>query len=139
MSLTRLIRNLNKIAKTDVIERAVATNMLAVTADRIFNQGKAADGSQIGTYSEGYMKQRAKNNYPSSSTVILQATRQMANDWSVISTGKSLGLGFKNSINADKSEWVEGTYNKKIFSHTDQEKEQINNIIQRELNKLLGG
>ena len=90
---------MNRIAKTDQVERFVATNMLAVTADRIFTQGKDASNNDIGTYSIGYMKQRARMNYPPSNKVILQATRQMTNDWSVISAGNVLGLGFKNSAN----------------------------------------
>jgi hypothetical protein len=113
--------------------------MQAVTADRIFTQGKAADGSSIGTYSEGYLKTRRKAGYPNSSKVILQATRQMDNDWSVISAGNSVGLGFKNSFNADKSEWVEETYNKSIFDHTEAELTLLESLIDKEINKVLNG
>lgn len=138
MSLKKLVKKMNVLAKTDALERSVATSMLAVTADRIFTQGKAADGSTE-TYSKGYMKQRRKDGYPNSTKVIFQATRQMANDFSVISTGKNLGLGFKNSANADKSFWVEDTYDKAVFSHTKDEIETLNKLFTKELKKFLNG
>ena len=130
---------MNALAKTDRLERSIATTMQATTAKRIFEDGKDANNQDIGTYSESYVKQRVKSGYPNSKKVILQATRQMANDWSVIATNEGYGLGFKNNANADKSEWVESTYEKEIFKHTDQELKLIDRIIQRELNKILGG
>lgn len=132
-----LIVKMNALAKTNKFEVSVATSMLAVTADRIFTQGLDANNSQIGTYSKGYLKTRIKDNYPSSTKVILQATRQMVNDWSVISSGSSLGLGFKNQTNADKSEWVEATYDKSIFKHTKNELGTLNKLIDKEIKKLL--
>ena len=137
MSMKSLILKMNALAKTNKLELSVATSMLAVTADRIFAQGKAADNAQIGTYSKGYLKTRVKNNYPSSTKVILQATRQMANDWSVISSGNALGLGFKNQTNADKSEWVESTYDKKIFEHTKDELNTLDKLLDKEIKKVL--
>ena len=128
---------MNALAKTNKMELSIATSMLAVTADRIFAQGKDASSAQIGTYSKGYLKTRIKDNYPSSTKVILQATRQMANDWSVISTGNSLGLGFKNQTNADKSGWVEETYDKKIFEHTKDEINTIDKLIDKEIKNAL--
>lgn len=139
MSLKGLVKKMNRIAKTNEVEVFVATSMLAVTADRIFTQGKDASNSPIGTYSPEYMKQRKRMNYPPSNKVILQATRQMANDWSVISAGKSLGLGFKNSANADKSEHVESTYKKDIFKHTKEERRQIDLLVGKKIKQLLNG
>jgi hypothetical protein len=139
MSLKGLLKKMNRIAKTNQVEVFVATSMLATTADRIFTQGKDASNSAIGEYSDGYMKQRKRMNYPSTNKVILQATRQMANDWSVISTGKSLGLGFKNSENANKSEYVESTYKKDIFKHTDQELQEVDLLIGKKIKQLLNG
>ena len=139
MSLKKLIARMNILQKTNRMEVAVATSMVAITADRIFNEGRAADNTQIGDYSEAYMKQRKKMNYPNSTKVILQATRQMVNDFSVISTGDSLGLGFKNSVNFDKSLAVEMTYGVDIFKHTDEESEQLNQLLDQEVKKILNG
>ena len=130
---------MNALAKTNKMEVSIATSMLAITADRIFAQGKAADGKAIGKYSKGYLKTRIKDNYPPSTKVILQATRQMANDWSVISNGKALGLGFKNSANADKSEWVEITYERSIFYHTKSELNTLDKLLEKEIKLILHG
>ena len=139
MSLKSLIVKMNALAKTNRLEASVATTMLAITADRIFDQGKTSTGEQIGDYSEGYLKTRVKDNYPSSSKVILQATRQMVNDWSVIDNNDSLGLGFKNQFNADKSGWVEITYEKSIFAHTKDELNTLQKVLDKEIKKVLNG
>lgn len=110
------------------MELRIATNMLAITAERIFEKGQDANGASLGDYSDSYMRIRKKTSWGSSTKIILQGvdrdpkgtrrnpnkrgttkyfpTGQMAMDFSVINTGDSLGLGFKNSFNADKSEWV---------------------------------
>lgn len=130
---------MNVLAKTDKMETSVATSMLVVTADRIFAQGKDADNNQIGTYSAGYLKTRIRKNYPPSTKVILQAERQMVNDWSVINTQEALGLGFKNQFNADKSGFVEETYGKPIFKHTKDELNILQKLLDKEIKKALNG
>ena len=121
------------------MEKAVAVAMLQKTSERIFTEGKAANDASIGRYSTGYIKTRKKKGYSNSSKVILQAERQMVNDWGVISNGKVLGLGFKNQHNADKSGWVEETYNKAIFSHTANELALIDQLLNEGVNKILNG
>ena len=139
MSLKTLIKRMNVLQKTNKMERAVATSMLTITNERIFDKGKDASNSSLGNYSLGYLKQRVKDNYPNSRKVILQSTRQMVNDFSVISTGQTLGLGFKNQFNADKSGWVEETYNTKIFEHTPQELKSLSSLMEKEVKKILNG
>ncbi|MFY0654987.1 MAG: hypothetical protein JXQ96_23350 [Cyclobacteriaceae bacterium] len=139
MSIKKLVKRMNVLTKTNLLERSIATSMIVATADRIFNQGKDANNTGIGTYSSEYLKQRRKDGYPNSTKVILQATRQMVNDWSVINIGKQLGLGFKNAVNADKSEWVEATYKKDIFKHTENEKQAINKLVDKEVKKIING
>jgi hypothetical protein len=112
--------------------------MLAVTAHRIFTKGEAADGSTE-NYSKGYLKQRIKKGYPNSTKVIYQATRQMSNGWSVIPVSGGVGLGFKNSENANKSGWVEDTYEKPIFKHTKDELKTLDNLLNKEVKKILNG
>ena len=144
---------MNALAKTNKLEVSVVTTMQTVTADRIFTQGKEANGSDIGEYSKGYLKTRQKDNYPSSKKVILQATRQMANDWHVILQKDKLGLGFLNSSgqgegilrtknvknpgNLEKSYLVENTYNKDIFKHTDDELKKLDELLDKEIKKAL--
>lgn len=93
---------------------------------RIHDQGKAADRSQIGTYSEEYLKQRQKKGLGSSKKVILEFTGQMRRDFVPIKKGqKIIGSGFTNNANFDKSQWVENTYKKKIYALTKQENELL--------------
>ena len=130
---------MNALQKTQKVELAVANSMIVVTADRIFDKGKDADDESIGSYSKGYLRTRVKNNYPSSKKVILQATRQMVNDFSIIHNGKTVGIGFKNSANSDKSEWVENTYDKDIFKHTNNELKLVNKLFQEETHRIING
>jgi len=152
---------MNVLQKTNKMERAVATSMLTITNERIFDKGKDASNSSLGNYSDGYMSQRKKANYPSNTKIILQglertpkgtrqnpnkrgtttykATGEMENDFSVISTGQTLGLGFKNQFNADKSGWVEETYDTKIFEHTPQELKSLSSLMEKEVKKILNG
>lgn len=162
MSLKSLIKKMNALAKTSRMELSVATTMLGNTADRIFHQGKAADGNIIGKYTIGYAKQRAKVGLSISRKIILQgfmatnpgtkANRNapgttnyttnythMVNDWSVINTSEQLGLGFKNEFNANKSEWVEETYGKPIFEHTKDELTLLGKLLDKEIKKVLNG
>jgi hypothetical protein len=127
------------LAKTNRPELAMVTSMLGTITARIFEQGLDAKGSSIGTYTPAYIKQRQKQNYPNSSKVILQATKQMLSDWSVINTGKKLGLGFKNSFNAEKSEWVEATYKTEIFSSTKDESSLAVKLFDEQVTKIING
>jgi hypothetical protein len=161
MSLERLLRQMTILAKTNRAELAMVNDMLVITTDRIFTNGLDANGSSIGTYSDGYMKLRKKVNYGGSTKVILQgldgkpkgsrsnpvkrgtvnyqSTGQMFQDFSVINKGKKLGLGFKNSFNAEKSEWVEATYKKSIFKSTKDEASRAVEIFEANVIKILNG
>ena len=104
--------------------RAVSLSMLPVVHDRIHVEGKAADGSGIGTYSKSYLKYtRPKHSRSNDQKVILSLTRQMENDFSVVATSGKYGLGFKNDLNFDKATWAEQTYGKKIYALTNSERE----------------
>jgi len=118
----RLIREQDKLLRT------VAVTMQAVTSERIFNQGKDMNNAQIGSYSDSYIKQRVKKGLGSNRKVVVTFTGQLQNDWSVVQDGSVVGLGFKNSVNADKAKFVEETYNKIIFEHTIQETKQVNEL-----------
>ena len=135
--LKPLIAKLNILIKTDKAEKRVITSMLTAIKFRIFTDGKDATGSQIGKYSDGYMKQRQKKNYTSSNKVILQATKSMIGDWSIVSEGNKIGLGFKNSENTKKSFWVEETYSKEIFDQTKDEDDKLALLWDEEVRRIL--
>lgn len=71
-ALGELSDRLNSFDK-DELCRQIAVNILPEMRDRVHVQGKAADGSQIGTYSKGYMKVRT-GNYPE--TVITRGSNK---------------------------------------------------------------
>lgn len=133
------INQLNELINTDKVERRVFLSVHAAISDRVFTKGKAANGSDIGQYSDGYVKRRVKNNWGSSRKVILQFSGQMKNDFSIIREGGEYGSGFKNNKNGDKSRWVEETYKKEIFSPTKQEEQLANELYGSELKRVLRG
>jgi hypothetical protein len=63
----------------------------------------------------------------------------MVNDWSVVNTGDAIGLGFKNQTNADKSAWVEITYERSIFDHTKDELGVLQKVIDKTIKEVLNG
>lgn len=114
---------LNDILKNkEEIMLPVVQNVAGEMKVRIHTDGKDANGSQIGTYSKGYMKYgRPKFNRTSDTKVIASLTRAMENDFKVISTSKGYGIGFSNIDNYAKTFFVEATYKKKIWELTHQE------------------
>lgn len=87
----------------DKLLRTLATTAGAEMKFRIHIEGLKSDGTQIGTYSNSYLKIRqSRNNRTSDPKVILSATRQMENDFFIkgqepIKTSNGYGLGFKNN------------------------------------------
>jgi hypothetical protein len=134
---------LNKIAvlkNPQQFLRPVAIDALALMTERIHEEGKAADGSPIGTYSNNYLKLRQgkyKRNGDTKITVSL--TRQLENTWSVIATTNGWGIGFTNVTNAQKLKWVEEQKSKKIGALTTKEKEyaitKLEKVIKEALSK----
>lgn len=182
-----LASKFSAMTQPDGLLREIATSMHPIFRDRIHVDGLAADGSQIGIYSEGYMavrtgiyknsekntkgknKGKVKNagrftkgnslrayddndgnvsiigaerpryNRNGDKKVILSLTRQMESDLSVQPTEKGYGLGYNNSVNADKAKWAEERYKKKIFALMDSEKEQVIEIANAYTDRILNG
>ena len=63
----------------------------------------------------------------------------MRNDFSVVEDGKKIGLGFKQDVNGDKSYWVEETYKKDIFSHTEDELEKLEEVYGKIIERHISG
>ena len=104
---------------------------------RIHDQGRAANNSQIGTYSEGYLKTRRKKGLGGSRKVILELTGQMRRDFVPIKQGRYIiGSGFNNRLNLQKSKWVERTYRKVIYALTRKESNLLTELLQNKADKL---
>ena len=120
------------------IERRVFLTLHQQITKRIFDDGKDSNNQKIGSYSKGYIERRKKKGLGGSKKVNLQFTGQMKNDFLLIEQNGKFGSGFTNSRNADKSEWVESTYNKDIFSPTTQEEKLAQELFEDEINRIIG-
>ena len=105
--------------QAESLVREIAVSMYTETFRRIHNDGKKADGSPIGTYSNSYLEWRRNNGYPSSPAVKLFLTGQMQQDYKVVPLSKTeYGLGYDNKFNADKADWAEnGTTSASVKAH----------------------
>ncbi len=125
----------------DKLLRTLAVNAAVLTKNRIHKDGEKADGTQIGEYSNSYMKIRAKNNRDKSRKVILSLTRQMESDYAPtaeqapIKTSTGWGLGFKNPLNANKAKWMEEKYGD-IYQLQEDEKQALRKIADKFINDL---
>ena len=136
----------------------IASSLKAKVKHRVHVEGKASDGSQIGTYSESYMKVRT-NNFKSKAIVrgknkgnprtvykrgadtkiILSLTRQMEKDFDAtkpIPITNGYGIGYSNSHNYEKARWNEERYGKQIFAPSDSEKALAKEIVSNYVAKI---
>lgn len=138
--LTSMGQEFETIFNKEYLLRPVAIETIPNMTDRIHQRGEASDGSQIGTYSNPYLRYRVKHAKRSADTkVIVSLTRQLENDWSVLETPNGYGIGFTNSFNADKLRWVEEVKGKVISeltaSELDYVETRINELISDAFNK----
>lgn len=135
----RIKEQIQQIADPEYLLRPVALEQIRLMATRIHEDGTASDGGPIGTYSKGYLKLRqSKFNRTSDPKTIISLTRQLENDYSVVRTPLGYGVGFNNTFNYKKADWVEHIKKKKIFNPTQDEVNAaidfINELTDRALN-----
>lgn len=153
-----LLKGFNKIVeaiRSDKPKRIAATTVLALQKDRIFNKGKAADDSQIGTYSTNPIsiaknkqarqtgKTFFKGGYSEYKSAVgknpgyvnLRNTDQMMADFGVM-VGEDVSIGFQNEFNADKAGWQSEKYQKDIFHQSDKEIDTFIAVLVDEQNKM---
>lgn len=119
----QLKRKLDILRDREYLLRPVAIELIPEITQRIHQEGRASDGTQIGTYSNSYLKERERKNRGSDTKVIVSLTRQLENDWAVIPTDKGYGIGFNNILNVQKLRWVEEN-KKKIISRLSEKERQ---------------
>ena len=107
------------------------------------NKGKAKNAGTFtkvkveNIFLKGDFGNRPNYNRGTDTKVIISLTRQLENDWAVVATSKGYGVGFNNSHNFDKSQWVEATYKKKIFAMTSSERQMVTDGISDLVKKAL--
>lgn len=152
-----LINDLNRMINMDRVMIAAVNSAFVAQKKRIFEQGKASNESKIGVYSTKPIsisrKNQARNTgktsfkggyrqYKSligkgSGFVNLRNKDQMMMDLGTTVVAKNqYGIGFNNTFNADKMEWMEKKYKKDISSTTDKEDNIVLKVIEFELSKI---
>lgn len=155
--LGNFINKLNKAIRSEKNLRTAISTVLAVHKPRIFEQGEDVNGSKIGTYSTKAISISRKNQarqtgktyfsggyaqYKSSigknpGYVILRNTDQMMNDYGIVRSGSSFGIGFQNRENYNKSVWMQEKYDTEIFGHSDKEIDIIADVLVDQIIKQL--
>lgn len=135
-SLQKKVDNALSPKAIDALMRELAVTTAATMRERIHEEGKAANGANIGIYSKEYMKVRKKNNRTGDKKVILSLTRQMESDFTLgvnnsepTKLPNGYGVGWKNQLNADKAGYLEIKYKKKIFAMTNKERADAARIV----------
>lgn len=84
-----------------------------------------------GVYTKGFKKGEKRPNYHRGSDrkVIASLTAEMENNFAVKEVDNvTFGLGYLNELSYNKSQWVEATYKKDIFSLTQEELDKVTEL-----------
>lgn len=138
----RITEKLTAILNPEVLLRPIAFDLASEMTIRIHDEGKSSGGDLIkeGGYSEPYLKIRqSKYNRTADKKVILSLTRQLEDDWAVIATKRGYAIGWKNSFNYQKAEWMTSLFNKPIFSLSASEKSYASRRFQELFASLASG
>jgi hypothetical protein len=147
--ITLLVKRVNDSILDDKNLRTALISTLPAHKQRIFERGQTATGGQIGTYGTNPIsiskKSQARNTgktyfaggYAEYKTaigknpgrVILRNTDQMYIDYGLQGSANNYGYGFQNSVNADKSGWMEDKYKVEIFSLSDKELNDFGTLL----------
>lgn len=141
--LYRRLLNISTPENLDKLSREIGITLAGEMRERIHERGEDSSGSQIGTYTPGYLRLRQrKYNRTADPKVILSLTRQMENDFTTgisnpepTKTPDGYGIGFKNPDNFNKSQWNEEKYKKPIYNTTTTEKGQVRKIAEDFINR----
>jgi hypothetical protein len=83
------------------------------------------------------MKVRIKKGRTADRDVVLSLTQSMEADYGIIPLGdEGMGLGFNDSRNYDKSQWLEERYGN-IYGLNDTEEEAVENIANDYIERVL--
>lgn len=155
--LILLVDRMNNAILSERNLRTAITTVLAVHKPRIFEKGLDGKNAKIGTYGTKPISVSKKNQARQTGKtyfkggyaeykkeigknpgyVNLRNTDQMMNDYGIIFDGGRFGLGFQNTINGQKSDWMEGKYDKDIFDHTNSELDLLGEILRVQIIRSL--
>jgi len=81
-----LIANIGQLDNPETVSRAAAAAVLPELRERIHERGEKPDGSQIGTYSNSYLRLRAREGKGNDPSVIISFTRALQNGYTLAAT-----------------------------------------------------
>jgi hypothetical protein len=146
---SKIIDKLNTAIKDERFQRIAATTVLASYKTRIFSQGQDSKNTKIGTYGTKPIsisksrqarqtgKTKFEGGYAEYKSAIgknpgfvnLRNTDQMMMDLGLLKNGPNFAFGFQNSVNGDKSVWMNEKYGKEIFLPTQPEIDLFSNTL----------
>ena len=136
-----LLGKFSELGNPDTVTRAVATAMMPTIRKRIHVEGKNSNGSQIGVYSNSYLKLRQKKyNRTADTDVIASLTRQLEGGYVLGATKDGYTIdNLGNKIENDaktKTEYLEDRYGK-IWDLTEAELQEVLLIANEETKKIM--
>jgi hypothetical protein len=155
-----LIGDINKLQRANATLVGAINSVLVEMSSRIFEQGEDSRNAKIGTYSTKPIsiskskqsrntgKTQFKGGYREYKSLVgkgnrgefvnLRNTDQMKMDLgtSVNASANEYAIGFTNTFNADKRDWLEDKYGKSIFDSTDKEDEIFFKAVYNKMDSL---
>lgn len=114
--------------------REIATTMRAEIGRRVHSDGKNAEGGQIGNYSAEYAAYRKKKGRPIDK-VNLSLTGQLSNQFVVVETSNSYGLGWADTEKQQRAVYLEERYGK-VWALTSAEAELSQKIADQKIQEI---
>lgn len=132
-----------KSLNVEKLAREIAFDALALVSDRIQQRGEKSDGSKItspaktkfGAYSKGYGVKRKKAGRETD-YIDLTFSGDMMGDFIVSPVNGGAEVGFKGKESSDKADWNEAKFGT-IFHLSEDETQQLNDIVQSRINEIL--
>jgi hypothetical protein len=140
-NLTQVIGDIlgkfSELGNPEMVSRAVATAVMPEMRKRIHVDGKNSLNSQIGVYSNSYLRLRQKKyNRSSDSDVVISLTRQLENSYILGGTETSYNISFSTPLSFDKATWMEEKYGK-IWDLTLEENAIVKLVANNETKKIM--
>lgn len=134
--LLNIVTKVNSAIRSDKGRKLALTTVLAQHKPRIFSQGLASDGSQIGTYSKKYGEYKSSIG-KNPGYVNLRNTDHMMGDYGMIVSGDQYAFGFQNPENAKKMGFLTDKYNKEIAHLSEPELDVLMTVLVEDLSKSI--
>lgn len=139
----RIQKKLNSLNDPNIL-REIAVVLRSSNQIRVFTDGRKADGSDIGTYSDAYLVRRVKGTsskkrtrFTSDSTVILRNEGLLEADLKVVPISGGWAVAFTTDRSSELVPILEERYGQ-IWGISTQDDQAIDQRLSQEIKKRLG-